>query len=85
MFNSNILEVLLFDCLLLNSPSLLLENKSLFFLLYFSQLVLNVRVINLAILIGLNLLEKQSLLSKFILTCSLCSRSSWDVVLGGNV
>ena len=85
LLDSDIVEVLLLNSLLFNSSFLEFELDSSLFLLNLGKLTLNIAVVNGAKLIGLDLLEKGGLLGKFILACSLCSRSSWNVVLGGNV
>lgn len=85
LLDSDIVEVLLLNSLLFNSSFLEFELDSSLFLLNLCKLTLNIAVIDGAILIGLDLLEKGGLLGKFILACSLSSCSGRNVVLGGYI
>lgn len=85
LLDSNLIEVLLLDSLLLDCLPLLLKLQSLLFLLDFGEFTLHKAVVDIAINIGLQLLEQFGLLSKLVLSGSLASSRGRNVVLRVNV
>ena len=85
LFDSDIVEVLLLDGLLLNGSFLEFKLDPSLFLFNLSKFTLNITVVNSTVLIGLDLLEKCSLLGKLILTCSLSSSRGRHVLLSGYI
>ena len=85
LLDPNLIEVLLLDSLLLDCLPLLLKLQSLLFLLNFGEFTLHKAVVDIAINIGLQLLEQFGLLSQLVLSGSLAGSRGRNVVLGVDV